>query len=74
VKAVHDQRGWDALIAIGYSIYSRGRAILKRLVDILVPASRKLESFGHHLLDVARGPGLPCHGALKPRSTPGNQV
>jgi len=28
VQGIHDQRGWDALIAIGYSISSHGRAIL----------------------------------------------
>ena len=44
VRSVHDQRGWDGLIAIGYRSSSRGRAILMRRAKRIVPRSKKLEA------------------------------
>jgi hypothetical protein len=46
IQVVHDQRGWDALIAIGYSIQRPRRAILKRPAMRIVLRSKKASGRG----------------------------
>jgi hypothetical protein len=51
VRSVHDQRGWDALIAIGYSIQQPRRAILMRRPKRIAPRSKKARGRAYRASD-----------------------